>query len=398
MSTSSASHLASTTAPARWGAVLAMSLCSFALIASEFMPVSLLTPIAADLEVTHGQAGQGIAISGVFAVLTALFIFKLIGDMDRKLFLLIMTAIMALSGVIVSLAPDYISFMIGRALIGGVVGGFWSLSAATVMRLVPEPHLPRALALLNGGNALATIIAAPLGSFLGAFIGWRWTFFTVVPMAMIVLVWQWRALPKLPARQRRDIWQVFRLLRRKFVVFGMLTIACLFMGQFALFTYIRPFLEQITHIQIPVLSYILLLVGVSGLVGTFLIGFMLAGNNLFKTMIILPIFMAMIALGLVMFGHNLSVTAVLLGFWGLIGTALPVCYWSWLARYLEQEAEPGGGLMVAVIQAAITMGAAAGGLLFDAGGHQATFILAAVLLLFSSVFAVVTARIAISTS
>ena len=45
---------------ANWSGVLAMSLCVFALIASEFMPVSLLTPIATDLHVTEGMAGQGI--------------------------------------------------------------------------------------------------------------------------------------------------------------------------------------------------------------------------------------------------------------------------------------------------------------------------------------------------
>ena len=60
--------------PAAWGAVLAMSLGAFALVASEFMPVSLLTPIAADLHISEGQAGQAISISGAFAVLTSLFI------------------------------------------------------------------------------------------------------------------------------------------------------------------------------------------------------------------------------------------------------------------------------------------------------------------------------------
>jgi len=381
------------TPPARWSAVLAMSLCSFTLIASEFMPVSLLTPIAADFTVSQGQAGQAIAISGIFAVLTSLFMFKLIAAIDRKIFLLLMSGIMALSGVIVSIAPDYISFMVGRALIGAVVGGFWSLSASVVMRLVPEPQVSRALAILNGGNALATIIAAPLGSFLGEIIGWRGAFFTVVPMAMIVLIWQWGALPKLPARHRRDIWQTFRLLQRKLVIFGMMTIACLFMGQFALFTYVRPFLEQVTNIQVPMLSYILLLIGGSGLVGTSLISFLLVGNGLWRTMIGLPLVMALIALGLILFGSNLITTALLLAIWGLIGTALPVCYWTWLARYLSDDAEPAGGLMVAVIQAAITLGAASGGLLFDLSGHQTTFMLAASLLFLSAFFAFLTARI-----
>lgn len=90
-----------------------------------------------------------------------------------------------------SVAPNYLLFMLGRALIGVVIGGFWSMSAATVMRLVEEHHVPRALAILNGGNALATVIAAPAGSFLGGLIGWRGAFFCVVPVAVIVFFGNW---------------------------------------------------------------------------------------------------------------------------------------------------------------------------------------------------------------
>src|SRR5436190_10530994 len=98
-----------TDAPAaNWSGVIAMSLCVFALIASEFMPVSLLTPIASDLHVTEGMAGQGIAISGALAVLTSLSISWLAGGMNRKPLLLGLTALMAVSGAVVALAPNYL--------------------------------------------------------------------------------------------------------------------------------------------------------------------------------------------------------------------------------------------------------------------------------------------------
>lgn len=166
-----------------------MSLCVFALIASEFMPVSLLTPMASDLQVSEGVVGQGIAISGLFAVLASLSVSSLAGTMDRKTLLLGLTAFMAVSGAVVALAPGYLPFMIGRALIGVVVGGFWSISAATAMRLVPAHQVPQALAIFNGGNALATVVAAPLGSYLGSIVGWRGAFFCLVPVAALALVW-----------------------------------------------------------------------------------------------------------------------------------------------------------------------------------------------------------------
>lgn len=149
-----------------WGAVLAMSLAAFALVASEFMPVSLLTPIAVDLQITEGQAGQGISISGFFALITSLLIASVAARIDRKKLLLSLIIVMVISGTVVAIAHDYRMFMAGRALIGVAIGGFWSLSAATAMRLVPNERVPRALAIVNGGNALATVIAAPWGVFL----------------------------------------------------------------------------------------------------------------------------------------------------------------------------------------------------------------------------------------
>ena len=78
----------------RWGAVFAMALCVAGLIASEFMPVSLLSPIAHDLGLTEGQAGQAIAISGIFAMLTSLFITVIAGRLDRRIVLIAFTSLM----------------------------------------------------------------------------------------------------------------------------------------------------------------------------------------------------------------------------------------------------------------------------------------------------------------
>ena len=200
-----------------WGAVLAMSLGAFALVASEFMPVSLLTPIAADLHISEGQAGQAISVSGAFAVMTSLFIASLAKGVNRKSLLLALIAMMIVSGTVVSLAPNYLVFMVGRAMIGVVIGGFWSMSAATAMRLVEEHHVPRALAILNGGNALATVIAAPAGSFLGGLIGWRGAFFCVVPVAVVVFFWQLFSLPSMASERHRQSASVFALLTRPIV-------------------------------------------------------------------------------------------------------------------------------------------------------------------------------------
>ncbi|WP_435406598.1 MFS transporter [Pseudomonas siliginis] len=378
--------------PAYWSGVFAMTLCVFALIASEFMPVSLLTPMATDLRISEGLAGYGIAISGAFAVLTSLTITRLAGSMDRKRLLVLLTALMCASGLVVGLAPNYTVYMIGRALIGVVIGGFWSMSAALAMRLVPSASVPKALAIFNGGNALATVVAAPLGSYLGSVIGWRGAFFCLIPVALIALLWQWISLPALPAAPRKSsAGNVFALFKSRRVAFGMLGAGLFFMGQFVLFTYLRPFLETVTRVDVSVLSMILLVIGVAGFIGTVVIGSVLK-KGLYRVVIAIPLLMAMIAVALIGMGSSVVATFVLLGVWGLIATAAPVGWWSWLARTLPDDAETGGGLMVAVVQLSIASGSTVGGLLFDGSGYRLTFFASAALLVLAALMTWLTSR------
>lgn len=378
--------------PAYWGGVYAMSLCVFALIASEFMPVSLLTPIAADLHITEGMAGRGIAISGAFAVLTSLFITAIAGSMNRKTLLLALTALMAASGLVVALATNYLTYMVGRALIGVVIGGFWSMSAATAMRLVPAEEVPRALAIFNGGNALATVIAAPLGSYLGAVIGWRGAFFCLLPVAAIALAWQSISLPAMQVQERAvGAGNVFKVLASRPVALGMAACGAFFMGQFTLFTYVRPFLETVTHTDVSTLSLILLVIGVTGLIGTALIGAVLK-RSLYGTLVLIPVLMAVVALALIPLGAWVSAVAVLLGLWGLLATSAPVGWWSWVAGAMPHNAEAGGGLMVAVVQLAIALGSTIGGLLFDSKGYESTLVVSAAVLLLAAGLAFLTSR------
>jgi len=357
---------------ARWSGVFAMALCVFTLIASEFMPVSLLTPMAADLRVTEGMAGQGIAISGALAVAASLCIARLAGRLDRRALLLALTAAMGLSGAVIALAPNYATYLLGRALIGVVVGGFWSLSAATAMRLVPADQVPRALAVFNGGNALATVVAAPLGAWLGSVIGWRGVFWCLVPVALVAFAWQWVSLPPMPVQERAaGAGHVFQLLRRRVVALGMLGVGAFFMGQFTLFTYVRPFLETAARVDVAAVTRVLLVIGVAGFAGTLLVGAVLR-RGFYATLAAIPLLMAAIAGALIAWGSSAAAVA-LLGVWGLVSTAAPVGWWAWVPRTFPHDAEAGGGLMVAMIQLSIALGSTVGGLLFDHGGYRSTF-------------------------
>jgi predicted MFS family arabinose efflux permease len=207
-----------------------MSLCVALLIAAEFMPVSLLTPIARDLHASAGMAGQAISISGFFAVVTSLYIATFASRYDRKRVLLGLTGIMILSLLLIAVAPNFLVLMAARALLGVVVGGFWSLATATVMKLVPSDSVPKALGAVYMGNAVAVALAAPIGSYLGGIIGWRGVFWGLVPLGLATMIWQSVSLPKMPPEAATPVSRLFGLLKRRHVAFAMMGVMLTFAG------------------------------------------------------------------------------------------------------------------------------------------------------------------------
>jgi len=158
---------------AHWSAVFSLFMGVTCLIAAEFMPVSLLTPMARDLAVTEGMAGQTVTAVGVFAVLTSLLLSPLTRGMDRRRILLAFSLLLIVSNLLVALAPNYYVLLAGRGLLGICVGGFWSMAPAVTLQLVPAKDLPRALSIVYAGVSVATILSLPLASYLGHLLGWR---------------------------------------------------------------------------------------------------------------------------------------------------------------------------------------------------------------------------------
>ena len=124
--------------------------------------------------------------------------------------------------VLIAVAPNFLILMIARGLLGIVIGGFWSLATATVMRLVPEESVPKALGIVYTGNAVATAFAAPIGSYVGGIIGWRGIFWALAPITMVNLIWQWISLPTMPPQTANPVGKLVGLLKRRNVALAML--------------------------------------------------------------------------------------------------------------------------------------------------------------------------------
>jgi predicted MFS family arabinose efflux permease len=377
-------------APA-WGAVSSMMLGVFGLVTSEFLPASLLTPMARDLGVTEGAAGQAVTATAMVGLTTSLLVATLTRRVDRRNVLLAFSILLVISNLLVACAANLPLLLLARVLLGVAIGGFWTMAVATTMRLVPEALVPRALSILFSGVSAATIFAAPFGSYVGSVAGWRAVFVMAAGLGVLALTVQFTTLPRLAPHGLTRLRTLIDVLMRPRIGLGIIAIVLVFGGHFALFTYIRPFLETVTHVGISGMSAILLGFGIANFLGTILGGVMLE-RDMRLTLLLIPLAMGLIGLTLAMIGGAPLADGALIALWGLAFGAVPVGWSTWLTRMVPDEAETGGGLIVAAVQLAIAAGAAAGGAIFDARGATGVFTAGGLVLLIAAALVMAVVR------
>ena len=368
-----------------WSAVFAVAFCVACLITVEFLPVSLLTPMAQDLGISEGVAGQSVTVTAFVAMFASLFVTQIIQATDRRYVVILFSVLLTLSCLLVSFANSFSLLLVGRACLGLALGGFWAMSASLTMRLVPARTVPKALSVIFGAVSIALVIAAPLGS-------WRNVFNAAAVMGVLCTIWVVRALPSLPGEPSHQKQNMFSLLQRPGVMAGMIAIFMSFAGQFAFFTYIRPIYMNLAGFDVDGLTLVLLSFGIASFVGTSLSS-MILKRSVKLALAGAPLVLALSALVLILWGSDKVVAAGIAIIWGLLFALVPVGWSTWITRSLADQAEKAGSVQVAVIQLANTCGAAVGGYALDTLGLLSPLMLSGSLMLLTALLVAAKVRI-----
>lgn len=349
---------------AAWAAVFSLAMGVFGLVTAEFLPASLLTPIAADLRISDGAAGQAVTATAVIGAVAGIATAIVTRNLDRRVVMWALTTLLVVSSLLAAAANGLVMLLGARLLLGIGLGGFWSMAAAMAMRLVPMSLMPKAMAIIFTGVSVATVSAAPIGAYLGDLAGWRAVFVLSAAIGGLTLLAQVLTLPRLPPVATPSLRTLAELLGRPAIRLVLLAVLVIISGHFAGFTYVRPFLEQIPQLKVEAISLVLLAYGVGGFFGN-LAGGAVVARSVKAAVVIGALAIGLSALAMFFAGSSLIVSGIAVGLWGFFFGFLPVGIQTWTVRVAADQAEAAGGLLVAAFQVAIAGGAILGGLLVD---------------------------------
>jgi DHA1 family inner membrane transport protein len=265
-----------------WPAVWALGVGSFAIGTGEFVIMGLLPEVAKDLGVTIPQAGHVITAYALGVVVGAPVLAVLAANWPRRALLIALMALFAAGNFASALAPGYVAMVFMRLLTGLPHGTYFGVAALMAASLAPPNRRASAVGLVMSGLTSATLVGVPLAAWLGQHLGWRAAFVLVGGIAALACVLIRRGVPDVPAAHGASPLRELGALARPQVWLTLGIAAVGFGGMFAVFSYIKPLLTEVTGLSVDAVPLVLALFGV-GMVSGNLVGARFADRSLMKT-------------------------------------------------------------------------------------------------------------------
>ncbi len=181
----------------------ALASAAFVYVTAETLPVGLLPQLAAGLHVSDGAVGLLVTVYAGVAGLAALPVTARMGSRPRRQVVTGAVALLAVSLLVMAVAPDYAVLMAARLLCALAHGVFWSVLAPVAARLAPPGRAGRATATVFAGNSLALVLGVPLATALGQLTGWRVAMAVIGGAAVASAVGLRMTMPPRDCRRRR---------------------------------------------------------------------------------------------------------------------------------------------------------------------------------------------------
>ncbi|MFH0180575.1 MFS transporter [Streptomyces cacaoi] len=352
-----------------WLAVVGLALGVFSFVTTETLPIGLLPAIADGTSVSVGTAGFLVSGFAAVAALTAAPLTALAGRVDRKWLLVTLMVIYTAGNLLAAVASGYGLLLTARIVVALAHGVFWSVAVSIAVRLVPERHAVRATSVVLGGISLASVAGTPLGTAVGQSAGWQAAFVGVGILGFLVLAAVLLFMPALPARGSGSLGALLHVLRHRALRVAVGVTALIMSGHFLAFTYVAPYLEDVTGVRSSLIGVLLLVFGAAGLVGNFAAG-AVVGRALRTSLIGSTGLLAVVLTVMYAGGAGVATAVTLLVCWGLLYAALPVALQTWVLRLVPEESEAASSLYVAAFNGAIGVGSFIGGLIVDSSGPR----------------------------
>jgi DHA1 family inner membrane transport protein len=252
--------------------LFALAIGAFAIGTTEFSPMGMLPVIADGVQVSIPTAGMLVSAYAIGVMLGAPVMTLLFSRFGKRAALMSLMFIFTLGNLLSALAPDYATLLLSRLVTSLNHGAFFGLGAVVAANVVPKEKQASAIAAMFMGLTVANVGGVPAATWLGQQVGWRLSFASTSGLGLLTIAALWLTLPSGEPGARPDVRRELKVLARPEVLLAMGTTVLGASAMFALYTYVAPVLDEITHASPGFVAFSLVLIGIGFTLGNTLGG------------------------------------------------------------------------------------------------------------------------------
>ena len=352
-----------------WLPVIGLTFSAFIFNTSEFIPIGLLSDIAADFSITESHAGLMITVYAWVVALASLPLMLVFAKTESKKLMLSITALFVVSHVLSGLASDFYMLILSRMGVACAHAIFWSIVTPLAVKTAPEGKQSTALSFIVSGSSIAMIVGLPLGRTIGLYAGWRATFLIIGAVALIILCILAAVLKKTPGESNFSIRKLPALFKTPALLGIYLITVIAITGHFTGYSYIEPFMGQVAGMGSTLITLVLTLFGVVGIFGSVIFSkFYDRHPGFFIKYAVSGICISLLLLQAASF--SIWSEFLLCVFWGLAINSYNLVFQSEIIRNAPQGTAVAMSIYSGIYNVGIGTGALVGGAVCDGMGIQ----------------------------
>ncbi|HIZ86286.1 MAG TPA: sugar transporter [Candidatus Coprenecus stercoravium] len=343
-----------------WLPLVALACSTFIFNTSEFIPIGLLSDIAADFAITESKAGLLITIYAWVVAIASLPLMLTVSGIESKRLMLGIFGLFVISHVGSAFSSGYYMLMMSRIGVACSHAIFWSIVTPLAVKIAPKGKGSAALSIIIAGSSIAMIAGLPLGRAIGLVAGWRMTFLIIGCVSFAVMLLIAAVLPRTQGQKAFSLKQLPGLLRTPSLSGIYLVTVLSVTAHFTGYSYIEPFLAQIAGFNAGSITMVLTLFGIMGLIGSLLFSRYFDSHRSFFTRY------AVIGIGCCLMllhpaaAHHQTVLALCV-FWGLANCFYNMVFQSEIIRTVPEGTSIAMSIYSGIYNVGIGSGALIGG-------------------------------------
>ncbi|HGO5510049.1 TPA: MFS transporter [Staphylococcus pseudintermedius] len=239
----------------------------------EMVVAGIMNLMSADLNISEAWIGQLVTIYAFTFALTGPILVKLTEKYSPKSVLLSAIAFFVIGNLMIAPSPNFTILIIGRIISSAAAALIVVKILSTTVVLARPENRGKMLGIVYTGFSASNVFGVPIGTLIGDWAGWRFTFGLIILVGLIAGVLLTIYLPKevkssLQTTQNHtsrilDKGEVTKLLSITFILLTANSVA---------YIYINPLILSGGH-NIQFVSLALLIIGIAGMLGTSMGGF-----------------------------------------------------------------------------------------------------------------------------